>query len=78
MAMTIDVGLGIAKNIERIQKMAGLNANFPYQPDQLVETIICLSRAFVELQDVASAKVSKLEAQLRAANARGAKHDKAS
>ena len=68
--MNLVQSLQIANDVKRIQNLAGLQAIYPYKPEQLAEAVLTLHGHIVEQLD----KIKLLEAQLRAANARAAKH----
>jgi len=68
--MNLVQSLQIANDVKRIQKLAGLQAIYPYKPEQFAEAVLALHNHIGEQLD----RIKLLEAQLRAANARAAKH----
>lgn len=68
--MNLVQSLDIVNDVARARKLMGMNAIYPYKPDQFVDALIAL-RDQVQEQLV---KIKQLEAQLRAAHARASKN----
>lgn len=67
--MNLVQSLEIVNDCSRAKKLMGMNAVFPYKPEQFVDALLAL-QAHVQQQ---LTKIKQLEAQLRASNARAAK-----
>jgi hypothetical protein len=68
--MNLVQSLDIVNDVARARKLMGMNAVYPYKPEQFVDALMAL-RDHIQEQLV---KIKALEAQLRAANARAAKN----
>lgn len=74
--MNLNEALGISQDVSRIKRLAGVNAIYPYKETQFADAVECLHGHLTASKAEADAlrdKIAKLEAQLRASNARSAK-----
>lgn len=67
--MNLVQAIELTNDCQRARKLMGMNAIYPYTPDQFVNAL----GAFHGQISEQLAHIKKLEAQLRAANARGVK-----